>query len=157
MTTLKYKVPLHFNGGKELVTEIKIFKTPADLMNTIDSEIEHIKTLLEQYMARLEEQKKKIEQIKKLSESLSKLLGRKTDIGSVQEVNIMGLSFIVNPSPKQEVDAIEEVIKNLNDKLIVLQKIKKALESLGLSADAELNLAVTIINDIPTKIMMKIS
>jgi len=140
-----------------LVTEIKVFRTPGELINVLDNEIERIKTLLEQYMGMLDEQKAKIEKLQRLSESLGKLFGKTPTLVASQEVDVMGLKFVVNPSPHQEVETLEEIVKNLNDKLIVLQKIKKAVESLGMTMDAELNLTVSIVNDIPTRIMLKLT
>ncbi|RLE55047.1 MAG: hypothetical protein DRJ30_04265 [Candidatus Methanomethylicota archaeon] len=140
-----------------MVTELKTFKTVKELISYLDEQVENTKRLLEEYMSRLETQKSKMEKIRALSESLGKILGRAPSIGTSQTVDIMGLKLIINPSPIQEVTTLEDVIKQLNDKLIVLQKIKKAVESLGMLEETELNLNVAVVNDIPTVVMMQLS
>jgi len=140
-----------------MVTELKTFKTVKELISYLDEQVENTKRLLEEYMSRLETQKSKMEKIRALSESLGKILGRAPSIGASQTVDIMGLKLIINPSPIQEVITLEDVIKQLNDKLIVLQKIKKAVESLGMLEETELNLNVAVVNDIPTVVMMQLS
>jgi len=140
-----------------MVTELKTFKTVKELISYLDEQVENTKRLLEEYMGRLETQKSKMEKIRALSESLGKILGRAPSIGTSQTVDIMGLKLIINPSPIQEVTTLEDVIKQLNDKLIVLQKIKKAVESLGMLEETELNLNVAVVNDIPTVVMMQLS
>ncbi|MCD6154952.1 MAG: hypothetical protein J7J22_04190 [Candidatus Verstraetearchaeota archaeon] len=148
---------LHLIGGSLMVTELKTFKTVKELISYLDEQVENTKRLLEEYMSRLETQKSKMEKIRALSESLGKILGRAPSIGTSQTVDIMGLKLIINPSPIQEVTTLEDVIKQLNDKLIVLQKIKKAVESLGMLEETELNLNVAVVNDIPTVVMMQLS
>ena len=140
-----------------MVTEMKEFSTIKELMDHLDTKIEDTKNLLEQYMAKLEVQKVKIEKIQALSNSLSKVLGRKPNIGVSQVVDLMGLKLVVNPSPVQEVSQLENLIKALNDQLVVLQKIKKAVESLGMVQDTQLNLSVIFVNDIPTTLMLQLT
>ena len=139
-----------------MVTEIREFKSVNELIDHINHEINNITVTIESYMKKINEIKDKIEKLNKISDYLTKVLGKRPETISPQEVNFMGLKIIINPSLKQELEVFEDIIKKLNDKLIALQKIRKAIESLGLSEYEELELKVVIIDELPVKLMIKL-
>ncbi len=139
-----------------MVTEIREFQSVQELLEHIDDEISNIRKSIEAHMKSLDEIKSRIERLDKISNYLTRVLGRRPEMLPCQEVDFMGIKILINPSPQHEVEAFEDIIRKLNEKLIALQKIKKAIESLGLTGSTELKLKVVIIDELPVKLMIKL-
>lgn len=139
-----------------MVTEIRNFSSLGGLMDYIEGEVKAVKDKLEKYVNDLNIVRTKIESLDKFSNFISKLIGKESKFSSQQEIDFMGLKLIINPSPHYEASILEEIIRKLNEKLISLQKIKKAIESLEVHKIIDAQIQVVIIDDIPARLMLKI-
>lgn len=135
--------------------EFKTFNTPDELKKFLDDEIGRIRTLLGDYLRRLEENRIKIERLKKAQEAIVKLAGEK-QVTSFEgkEIDLSGLKVLVNPSLRQETEVLEDIVKSLQDKLNIMQKLRKALDPLASFEEGIITIATVMSDNIPVKIMI---
>jgi hypothetical protein len=135
--------------------EFKAFNTPDELKKFLDDEIGRIRTLLGDYLRRLEENRIKAERLKKAQEAIVKLAGEK-QVASFEgrEIDLSGLRVLVNPSLRQETEVLEDVVKSLQDKLNIIQKIRKALDPLASFEEGIVTITTVMSDNIPVKIMI---
>jgi vacuolar-type H+-ATPase subunit I/STV1 len=140
--------------------ELHTYKSAADLTKELDEEVSRIKTLLGEYLRRLDESRVRVEKIRKTQEALNRLTGGKVTgakAGDAQTLDLMGLKVIINVSPEEEANTLEESVKTLQDKLNVLQRVRKALEPLSTLEEGGTSITAVMNDGIPTKIMLRIS
>ena len=131
-----------------------MFKNIDELFKYIDDEINRVRALLSDYFRRLDELRIKVERIKKLEKSISSITGGAIRSSEGKEIDLMGIKVVIDPSYEQEVNFIEEAAKSLQDRLTVLQKIRKAIEPLSTIEDADIE--VLIMNGVPVRIHIRI-
>ncbi|MHC1601094.1 MAG: hypothetical protein ACXQTI_08605 [Candidatus Nezhaarchaeales archaeon] len=134
--------------------ELLMFKNIDELFKYIDDEINRVRTLLSEYFRRLDELRIKVERIKKLEKSISSIAGGAIKSSEGKEIDLMGIKVVIDPSYEQEVNFIEEAAKSLQDRLTVLQKIRKAIEPLSTIEDADIE--VLMMNGVPVRIHIRI-
>ena len=134
--------------------ELLMFKNIDELFKYIDDEINRVRALLSDYFRRLDELRIKVERIKKLEKSISSITGGAIRSSEGKEIDLMGIKVVIDPSYEQEVNFIEEAAKSLQDRLTVLQKIRKAIEPLSTIEDADIE--VLIMNGVPVRIHIRI-
>ncbi|MEM2872881.1 MAG: hypothetical protein QXD82_01785 [Nitrososphaerales archaeon] len=136
-------------------SELRIFNTPEELKKSLDDEIGRVRTLLGDYLRRLEEIRIRIERLKKTQEALVKFAGEK-QMPSLEgrEIDLLGLKVLVNPSLRQEMDALEDIVKSLQDKLNIMQKIRKALDPLTSFEEGIVTIVTVMSDNVPIKIMV---
>jgi len=137
-----------------LSVELLMFKNIDELFKYIDDEINRVRALLSDYFRRLDELRVKVERIKKLEKSISSIVGSAIKSSEGKEIDLMGIKVVIDPSYEQEVNFIEEAAKSLQDRLTVLQKIRKAIEPLSTIEDADIE--VLIMNGVPVRIHIRI-
>jgi vacuolar-type H+-ATPase subunit I/STV1 len=140
--------------------ELHTYKSAADLTKELDEEVSRIKTLLGEYLRRLDESRVRVEKIRKTQEALNRLTGGRVSgakAGDAQTLDLMGLKVIINVSPEEEANTLEESVKTLQDKLNVLQRVRKALEPLSTLEEGGTSITAVMNDGIPTKIMLRIS
>lgn len=145
---------------KDLSIELHTFKSVAELTKQLDDEVSRIKTLLGEYLRRLDESRARLEKLRKTQEVISKLTGGKSAAartGEGQTLDLMGLKVLVYVSPEDEAEVLEESVKTLQDKLNVLQRVRKALEPLGSLEEAGATLTAVMNDGIPTRILLKVT
>ncbi|MGQ9468855.1 MAG: hypothetical protein ACUVTD_03390 [Nitrososphaerales archaeon] len=136
-------------------SELKIFNTPEELKKSLDDEIGRIRNLLGDYLRRLEENRIKTDRLKKAQEAIIKFAGEKQILSlEGREIDLSGLRVFVNPSLRQEMDLLEEIVKTLQDKLNTLQKIRKALEPLTGFEEGIVTIAAIMSDNVPTRLMI---
>ncbi|MEM3437612.1 MAG: hypothetical protein QXP55_03635 [Nitrososphaerales archaeon] len=135
--------------------EFKTFNTPDELKKFLDDEIGRIRTLLGDYLRRLEENRIKTEKLRKAQEAIVKLAGEK-QLTSFEgrEIDLSGLKVLVNPSLRQETEVLEDIVKSLQDKLNIIQKIRKALDPLTSFEEGIVTIATVMSDNIPLKLMI---
>jgi hypothetical protein len=141
--------------GMQASLELKSFNTPEELKKFLDDEIGRIRTLLGDYLRRLEENRIKAERLKKAQEAIVKLAGEK-QVPSFEgrEIDLSGLKILVNPGLKQEMEVLEDVVKSLQDKLNIIQKIRKALDPLTSFEEGIVTISTVMSDNIPIRIMI---
>jgi len=139
-----------------MVVEIREYERVADLVKPVDDQINKIRSLLGDYLRRLDEARVRIEKLNKVRSSLAKIVGGEVNVSQgSQEIDLMGLKIIVNPTPQDEISVYEEVVKDLQNRLTVLQRVKKALEPLS-AMDVDVGVSVLIRDEVPVKILVRL-
>lgn len=140
--------------------ELKTYKSVADLIKELDEEVNRIKTVLGEYLRRLDESRARVEKLKKAQEALAKLTGGKTQTPvkptTSQTIDLMGLKVIINVSPDEEAEVLEESVRTLQDKLNVLQRVRKALEPLTALDEGGASITAVMSDNIPTRLLLKV-
>jgi len=136
-----------------LIREFGSFK---DLIGYVDSQIAQYRKVfgdliraVEDLRARVERQKRILEVIAKLSPG-AQVSGAE---GSFQ-VDLRGVKVIVNPSPVQELEAMERALEEINAKITRLTNLRKDLEGLGTLEGGRIT--VYLKDDVPEVIILKI-
>jgi len=136
-----------------LIREFGSFK---DLTGYIDSQIAQYRKVfgdliraVEDLRARVERQKRILEVIAKLSPGAQVSGGE----GSFQ-VDLKGVKVMVNPSPVQELEAMERALEEINAKITRLTNLRKDLEGLGTLEGGRIT--VYLKDDVPEVIILKI-
>ncbi len=124
---------------------MKEFSSPGDFLKTLG-----------ELLRRLEDLRIKVEQERKIKEILTKLGGGASKgEPSPNVVELKSLKLVMNPTALQEVQALEEVVETLNNKITRLQAVKKDLEVLG-GMDIELKITVIYHDEVPSALMIKV-
>lgn len=141
-----------------MALEIKTYSSIADLVKDIDDQIGVVREMLGGYLKMMEDLKEKAEKARKFEETIFKLTGKHPTTPTT-EFELAGLKIVIGAKPTEELAAIEDVVRSLQDKLTALQKIRKAVEPLSTSGE-EIGVAsylVQIVDGIPVKILIKMA
>lgn len=134
---------------------VKEFSSFADLIKSIDEELNTLKQQLADYLRRLEDIRAKSEQERRLRELLKNLTGEEqTSKGKV--VDLKDVKLYVNPDAEQEATVMEEIIDRINKTIQSLQSIRKALEPLS-NVEVEAKIVVVYKEGVPSSIILKLS
>jgi len=145
-------------GGVNMVVELKEYESAVDIAKGIEAEITRTKSVLGEYLRRLDEIRTLAERSKKIREVVFKLAGKKTAQNSLGEITVGDLSVILDANPFHELTAIEEVVRSQQDRLLVLQKAREALNWVDQIGDTEgLKYLVLESDGVPERILLKIS
>jgi len=135
---------------------IREFGSFKDLIGYVDTQIAQYRKVfgdliraVEDLRARVERQKRILEVIAKLSPGAQVSGGE----GSFQ-VDLRGVKVIVNPSPVQELEAMERALEEINAKITRLTNLRKDLEGLGALEGGRIT--VYLKDDVPEVIILKI-
>ncbi|NWG09901.1 MAG: hypothetical protein HXX80_06330 [Nitrososphaerales archaeon] len=136
-------------------SEIRAFDTPENLKKFLEEEISKLRSLLGDYLRRLEEIRLKADRMKKAHDALSKIAGEK-QMPSFEgrEVDLTGMKVLVNPSPKQETEVVEDLVKALQGKLDALQKIRKAIDPLTTFEGGIVTISAVLVDNVPIRLMV---
>jgi hypothetical protein len=141
-----------------MVVELKEYDSAVDIAKAIEGEISRTKSVLGEYLRRLDEIRTLAERSKKIREVVFKLAGKKTAQNSLGEITVGDLSVILDANPFHELTAIEEVVRSQQDRLLVLQKAREALNWVDQIGDTEgLKYLVLESDGVPERILLKIS
>ena len=141
-----------------MVVELKEYETAVDIAKAMDDDISRTKSILGEYLRRLDSIRNLAERSKKIREVVFKLAGKKTAQGSLGEINVGDLSVILDANPFHELTAIEQVVRSQQDRLLVLQKAREALNWIDQIGDTEgLKYLVLESDGVPERILLKIS
>mgnify|MGYP000256370022 FL=1 len=132
---------------------IREFSSVSEFVKSIDDELGELRKILGDLLKRLEELRIKAEQERKLRELLRRLRGSKGAEAS-NTVELKNIKIVLNPSPEQEVESIQQAIENINDRIMQLQSIRKDLEVLS-GTELEVKLEVIYVNGLPKVILLK--
>lgn len=133
---------------------IREFGSIAEFTKSLDDVVSEYRRRLGEMLRRLEELRIRAEQEKKLRGVLSKL--GLPESSPVNEIALRNVRVVINPSPSQELTAIETAVEALNNKITLLTAVRKELEILG-SIDVEAKLIVVYVDDIPRTVVLRFS
>lgn len=141
-----------------MVVEIKEYESAIEIAKAMDSEISRTKSVLGDYLRRLDEIRTLAERSKKIREVVFKLAGKKAAQDSLGEITVGDLSVILDANPFHELTAIEEVVRSQQDRLLVLQKAREAINWVDQIGETEgLKYLVLESDKVPERILLKIS
>lgn len=141
-----------------MVVELKEYESASDIARTIDDEISRTKSMLGEYLRRLDEIRALAERSKKIRDVVFKLAGKKANQENLGEISVGGLSVVLDANPFHELTAIEEVVRSQQDRLLVLQKSREALNWVDQIGDTDgLKYLVLERDGVPDRILFKIS
>jgi len=141
-----------------MVVDLKEYDSAVDIARNIDEEIARTKSVLGEYLRRLDEIRTLAERSKKIREVVFKLAGKKAAQNTLGEIAVGDLSVILDANPFHELTAIEEVVRSQQDRLLVLQKAREALNWVDQIGDTEgLKYLVLESDGVPERILLKIS
>jgi len=141
-----------------MVVELKEYDSAVDIAKNIDAEIARTKSVLGEYLRRLDEIRTLAERSKKIREVVFKLAGKKAAQNTLGEIAVGDLNVVLDANPFHELTAIEEVVRSQQDRLLVLQKAREALNWVDQIGDTEgLKYLVLESDGVPERILLKIS
>jgi hypothetical protein len=141
-----------------MVIELKEYESAVDIAKAMDEDISKTKSILGEYLRRLDSIRNLAERSKKIREVVFKLAGKKSAQSSLGEITVGDLSVILDANPFHELTAIEQVVRSQQDRLLVLQKARDALNWVDQIGDTEGLKYLVLQNDgVPEQILLKIS
>ena len=141
-----------------MVVELKEYESAIEIAKSMDSDISRTKSILGEYLRRLDSIRNLAERSKKIREVVFKLAGKKSAQSSLGEITVGDLSVILDANPFHELTAIEQVVRSQQDRLLVLQKAREALNWVDQIGDTEGLKYIVLENDgVPERILLKIS
>jgi hypothetical protein len=141
-----------------MVVELKEYESAVDIAKAMDDDISKTKSVLGEYLRRLDSIRNLAERSKKIREVVFKLAGKKSAQNSLGEIEVGDLSVILDANPFHELTAIEQVVRSQQDRLLVLQKARDALNWVDQIGDTEgLKYLVLEKDGVPERILLKIS
>jgi hypothetical protein len=141
-----------------MVVELKEYESAVDIAKAMDEDISKTKSILGEYLRRLDSIRNLAERSKKIREVVFKLAGKKSAQNSLGEITVGDLSVILDANPFHELTAIEQVVRSQQDRLLVLQKAREALNWVDQIGDTEgLKYLVLESDGVPERILLKIS
>jgi len=141
-----------------MVVELKEYESAIEIAKSMDSDISRTKSILGEYLRRLDSIRNLAERSKKIREVVFKLAGKKSSQSSLGEITVGDLSVILDANPFHELTAIEQVVRSQQDRLLVLQKARDALNWVDQIGDTEgLKYLVLESDGVPERILLKIS
>jgi len=141
-----------------MVVELKEYESAVDIASAMDDDISKTKSVLGEYLRRLDSIRNLAERSKKIREVVFKLAGKKSAQESLGEMTVGDLSVILDANPFHELTAIEQVVRSQQDRLLVLQKAREALNWVDQIGDTDgLKYMVLESDGVPEQILLKIS
>ena len=141
-----------------MVVKLKEYESAVDIAKAMDDDISKTKSVLGEYLRRLDSIRNLAERSKKIREVVFKLAGKKSAQNSLGEITVGDLSVILDANPFHELTAIEQVVRSQQDRLLVLQKAREALNWVDQIGDTEGLKYLVLENDgVPERILLKIS
>jgi hypothetical protein len=142
-----------------MVNELKEYDSVNELVKALDDKINLTKNMLGQYLRRMDEIRVLAERSKKVRDVVTKLAGKKADVAStLGEITVGYLRIVMDANPLQEVTAIEEVVRSLQDRLLVLQKAHEGMKWANELEESEgLKIMVLESDGVPERILVKFS
>ena len=141
-----------------MVVELKEYESAIEIATAMDTDISKTKSILGEYLRRLDSIRNLAERSKKIREVVFKLAGKKTAQNSLGEITVGDLNVILDANPFHELTAIEQVVRSQQDRLLILQKARDALNWVDQIGDTEGLKYIVLENDgVPERILLKIS
>lgn len=134
---------------------IKEFVNVSEFIKSLDDALAEYRKKLGEMLRKIEELRIRSEQERKLKSVLAKLGMTETPPPS-NEITLRNVKIIINPSPSQELSALETAVDSLNNRITMLTAVRKEAEVLG-GLDVGLKIVVVYVDDLPKTIMLKLS
>lgn len=141
-------------GVSYMSTEIKEFSSLTELFKYLDTQIDELRRKLGELLRVIEEVRIKAEQERKLKSLLSKVTGTSVESQSTV-VELKNLKLLINPNAESEMSLLEQLAETINNKMMLLQSIRRDLEVLR-GEDIIASIRVIMIDGIPRGVILKL-
>ena len=135
-------------------TEIKEFSSLTELFKYLDTQIDELRRKLGELLRIIEEVRIKAEQERKLKSLLSKVAGTSVE-SQATVVELKNLKLLINPNAESEMSLLEQLAETINNKMMLLQSIRRDLEVLR-GEDIIASIRVVMIDGIPRGVILKL-
>ena len=143
---------------KNPLVTIKEYSSAMKIAEKIDKEIVETKSALGQYLRQLDDTKYAAEKLERLHDVVAKATGKKLPKENPNQLEVNGLEIVLDATPLHELAAIETVVRNRQQRLLSLQKVKESLGSLDPLCETEgLKYLVLEKEGIPEQILLRTS
>lgn len=136
-----------------MVSELKTFQTLKELADYVDKKLNEIQSLIMEHQKMLEDANRRVEAYKRITGTI--ISENSSSINRRQEIDFHGIGILLNPQPEREIEALNEILKKLNERLTGLYKVKRALDLLNIDLSAKINCQVVILDDVPKKLIIR--
>ena len=138
-----------------MVVSLKEFESATEIVKAVDHEITETKNTLSGYLRKLEDIRALAEKSRRIREIVSRFAGKRT-IAETGEVSISGINLILDAKAVHELAAIEEVVRNQQEKLVALQRVREGLKWADQVGETEgVKFIVLEKNGVPEKILLR--
>ncbi len=136
---------------------IKDYSSFLQLSEKINKEISQTKSKLGEYLLQIDNKKILAEKSQKILNIVSKMTGKQHCKENQDELSISGLQIVLDATPRHELEVLENVVKSQQDRLLHLQKTKKAINELSQLGEVQgINFFVVEKQGVPEKILLSI-
>ena len=137
---------------------IKEYSSASEIAEKMDKEIAETKSKLGEYLRQLDDKRAVAEKSKRLHDVVAKLANKKETKENPNQIEVNGLEIVLDATALNELTAIESVVKSHQQRLLALQKVQEALETLDDVGDTEgIRYLVLEREGIPEQILLKSS
>lgn len=147
-------------SNNELESEfmtIKDYSSFSQLSENINKEISQTKSKLGEYLLQIDNKKVLAEKSQRILNMVSKMTGKQQSNENQSELSINGLQIVLDATPRHELEVLENVVKSQQDRLLHLQKTKKAIKEIDQLGEIRgINFFVVEKHGIPEKILLTI-
>ena len=147
-------------SNNELESEfmaIKDYSSFSQLSENINREISRTKSKLGEYLLQIDNKTVLAEKSQRILNMVSKMTGKQQSNENQSELSINGLQVVLDATPRHELEVLENVVKSQQDRLLHLQKTKKAIKELDQLGEIQgINFFVVEKHGIPEKILLTI-
>ena len=137
-----------------MVLEIKEYASIEEFIRYLDKEIESLRNNLGELLKVVEDLRAEAEKVRKLRETLSKLVEGIEKIGS-KEVDLKDIKLLVNPTVEDEASLMEDLVADVQERILTFQKVRKAVEPLIELGELPAKVRVVFKDGKPVKLIIK--
>jgi hypothetical protein len=116
---------------------IKEYSSVSEIAENIDAELAETKSALGKYLRQLDDKRVTAERTKRIYEIVTKIADKKASKDTSNQIDLNGLEIILDASVLNELEAIENVVKSHQQRLIALKEARDALQTLDQVGDTE--------------------
>ncbi len=154
----KARTDANSKAAENAFAGIKEYRSAMEIAEKIDKEIAATKSLLGESLRQLDDVRAVAEKSKRLHDIVAKVSGNKQQKEKPDQIEVNGLEIVLDATPIHELTAVESAVKSHQQRLLTLQKTKKAMEPLDPLGDTEgIRYLVLEKEGIPEQILLKIS
>ena len=149
---------VNLKAEKTPLAKLKEYSSTKEIAENIDKEIAETKSALGEYLRQMDGARSAAEKVQRLNDLVAQATGKKLPRENPNQIEINGLEIILDAAPIHELDAIETVVRNRQQRLLDLQKIKESMASLDSLSETEgLKCLVLEKEGVPEQIMLRLS
>ena len=137
-----------------MVLEIKEFPNVREFISYIDKEIDELRKSLSKVLKDVEDLRAKAEKVRKLRETLARIVEGLEKTGS-REVDLKDIKLVVNPTVEDEARLMEDLISDMQERILTFQKVRKAVEPLMELGELPTAIKVVFKDGKPVKLLLR--